>query len=338
MAGGSVSRIAGARGAESAAAPARLDWIDALKGVGIVAVVAGHVWWHSGLRDVLYSFHMPLFFMVSGYLARPMPFRLLAPRLLRSLGLPLLSFSALLLGADFLIEGARGMRPIFPSAGAGISTMMLATETLRGPFAVLWFVPCLALARLAWNGLLLLAGTPRARTMVLTMIGVALLAWAADVQGTRSPLGLRPVPAALLLLWLGALWREWRPPLLVLAPLWLLALAALFWFPPLNMRAGDLGWPVLGMVGAAAIVERLGAIVGWLPSVPMRLFAWLGRASLVIMFVHIAFIHYLAPYLPKVALFAVGLAGSLLVAGLARRSGPGRLLLLGEARALVKTA
>lgn len=60
----------------------RIDWIDALKGFGIICVVLGHV--VKGYMDahafrestallhavynVLYSFHMPLFMVVSGYL------------------------------------------------------------------------------------------------------------------------------------------------------------------------------------------------------------------------------------------------------------------------------
>ncbi|MGL6168633.1 MAG: acyltransferase family protein [Fusobacteriaceae bacterium] len=43
--------------------------IDSLKGIGIVLVVLGH---HNNfiLRNYIYSFHMPLFFFISGYLHR----------------------------------------------------------------------------------------------------------------------------------------------------------------------------------------------------------------------------------------------------------------------------
>ena len=47
----------------------RIDWIDAAKGIGIIAVVVGHVVEPTGyLARTLYSFHMPLFFVISGYL------------------------------------------------------------------------------------------------------------------------------------------------------------------------------------------------------------------------------------------------------------------------------
>ena len=59
----------------------RIKWIDACKGIGIIAVVLGHLAIsynstgfyaeYSTLLDalirVIYSFHMPLFFVLSGY-------------------------------------------------------------------------------------------------------------------------------------------------------------------------------------------------------------------------------------------------------------------------------
>lgn len=45
----------------------RIDWIDTLRGLGMFLVVWGHCYInHSTIRKYLYSFHMPLFFFVSG--------------------------------------------------------------------------------------------------------------------------------------------------------------------------------------------------------------------------------------------------------------------------------
>jgi acyltransferase len=47
----------------------RQDWIDSLKGMAIILVVIGHLTTiSSGLNQYIYSFHMPLFFFISGYL------------------------------------------------------------------------------------------------------------------------------------------------------------------------------------------------------------------------------------------------------------------------------
>ncbi|PLY37371.1 hypothetical protein F164LOC_10310 [Pectobacterium carotovorum] len=46
--------------------------VDSLKGIGILLVVLGHVTMlPQGVHDFIYSFHIPLFFILSGYLYNP---------------------------------------------------------------------------------------------------------------------------------------------------------------------------------------------------------------------------------------------------------------------------
>ena len=46
----------------------RIEWIDIAKGIGIILVVIGHISQIKVLNDIIYSFHMPLFFIISWYL------------------------------------------------------------------------------------------------------------------------------------------------------------------------------------------------------------------------------------------------------------------------------
>lgn len=51
----------------------RIEWVDILKGLAILLVVVGHMEYAEGTanpgRMLIYSFHMPLFFMLAGYTA-----------------------------------------------------------------------------------------------------------------------------------------------------------------------------------------------------------------------------------------------------------------------------
>lgn len=50
----------------------RIEWIDIAKGIAIVCTIAGHtVPYGSALRNLIYSFHMPLFFFLCGCTLRP---------------------------------------------------------------------------------------------------------------------------------------------------------------------------------------------------------------------------------------------------------------------------
>ena len=46
----------------------RINWIDQAKGIGILLVVIGHMNIPQELSKIIFSFHMPLFFFISGYL------------------------------------------------------------------------------------------------------------------------------------------------------------------------------------------------------------------------------------------------------------------------------
>lgn len=48
----------------------RILWVDALKGIGIILVILGHIYSiYNKVNIWIYSFHMPLFFFISGYLS-----------------------------------------------------------------------------------------------------------------------------------------------------------------------------------------------------------------------------------------------------------------------------
>lgn len=51
----------------------RIDWIDSAKGIGIILVCLGHSigWMDQPLNKMILSFHMPLFFFLSGTTIKP---------------------------------------------------------------------------------------------------------------------------------------------------------------------------------------------------------------------------------------------------------------------------
>jgi len=77
----------------------RRSEIDVAKGVGILLVVLGHSFvMGSYFSRVIYSFHMPLFFFIAGFLFRPEKYTSifgLLKRLFASYGMPFIIFSVL---------------------------------------------------------------------------------------------------------------------------------------------------------------------------------------------------------------------------------------------------
>lgn len=70
----------------------RIEYIDIAKGIAIIMVLLGHIdLCPIGLKSSIYSFHMPLFFILSGYFMKEgIEIRLLIKKLFKSLMVPYL--------------------------------------------------------------------------------------------------------------------------------------------------------------------------------------------------------------------------------------------------------
>ena len=328
-------------GADKGATAGRLIWVDAAKGAGIVLVAIAHVWTRGDVRDAIYAFHMPLFFLLAGYVARPRPMGLFLRAQIWSMVIPYICFLLLITALDQWIEHSRGHLPMFRTWQGAAEAMLLGGSLLKGPFTIFWFVPCLMVARILQNALLARWPNPVDWRWVLAMgvsLGVGM--WL-GAETDFSPLGLLTVPVALVLLWLGMVWRalgagrDSRLMLLAMAvSIMVFALWALgYWkIVPIDMKSGNYGMPGLSLLLAVAMslalcgVMRL--VVGWMPA--QSLLVGLGRRSLVIMYCHVPVIHYAAPYFSKPVLLLLSLVASLLFYEIAMRSPWMRFLFLGE--------
>jgi fucose 4-O-acetylase-like acetyltransferase len=296
------------RGPQASTAPDRIDWVDVARGIGIVAVVVGHVWTRGGLRDAMYSFHMPLFFLLSGLLSKPQPIGRFTWRQLVGQMRPYVAFLILLILIDQIVETVKGGRPIFHDWPHDLKPILLGGSELSGPYTIFWFVPCLMVARILFNLAVSRWRDPLGKAWWVIAPLCLVLAHVVGKATDVSPLGLLSVPMTLFLLWVGSLWPliGWRP--WMAAPLALLSLCGLLLlFPTLNMKAGDHGWPLLSIGAAVATsvlifhaAQHVAPFMPWLGA--------LGRASLVIMYCHVALIHYLSPWLDEVWLMGIALA------------------------------
>jgi acyltransferase len=135
----------------------RHDWIDWLKAVGICLVVAGHADFPDGVIRWIFAFHMPLFFVASGFLLPPGLFEKdsatgLARRL-RKLLLAYLGFGLLGAGHYCLIQlHAQEGLDLGVLIRERLLSLAYASGTISGPLQlhplVLWFFPALISALL----------------------------------------------------------------------------------------------------------------------------------------------------------------------------------------------
>lgn len=121
--------------------PMRLPWLDAAKGIGIIFVVMGHIVTDPLLGRFIYSFHMPLFFFLSGIAFNFSRQEQFIRRHARSLLLPYFTFCILSFLYWFLLE--RHFRPSNFNAESEFLNIFIAQGGKYIFNSVMWFLPCL---------------------------------------------------------------------------------------------------------------------------------------------------------------------------------------------------
>ncbi|SCL59389.1 Fucose 4-O-acetylase [Micromonospora chersina] len=239
-----------AMAATSTTAPvtARSAGVDLLRIVGIAAVVVGHVWTDPVTRAAVYPWHVPLFFVLTGYFWTPgRPMAGEVRKRWRSLGLPYVVWFVLLFAALLAAEAATGE----VAEGAFGNALYGGSAAVR-PFSAFWFVSVLFLLALAYRAV---ERFPVA-AWVLALTGLAVAYLAPEVV-TAGPLGALLVPACLVFVLAGRLLRQLRSHLSMTTAAVMLALGAGLVITglsaPLDVKAGDFGTPGVSVVTAVLI-------------------------------------------------------------------------------------
>jgi acyltransferase len=135
----------------------RLSWVDTLKGFGIMIVVFAHYQLPAALDTYIFSFHMPLFFFVSGFLFNFVKYSESAKYFVtgrfRSLIVPYFAFAVLTCLFYFLMDKAFQPKVTnFDFFEASVPYMIYSILYALGPMISfnppLWFLTCLFVTEL----------------------------------------------------------------------------------------------------------------------------------------------------------------------------------------------
>lgn len=345
----------------------RLDDIDMVKGIGIILVVIGHSTYVSeNVLTWLASFHMPLFFLVSGILfahkrSYEEPFAAYARKRFCGMMLPYFWFSLIYIGVDYYYLYAH---PEIIDRQF-INSAILQALSLYG-ISVLWFLPSIFFGELCLYGLM------RKRRPVWLLVPVGCFAAWLPIAGMRLIQTYLDMESKPFLAWLGnfliALLRV-GPAVVFL----LIGYALYFVLDRIRLKAV---WEILIGAGClllnaaaafangrvdlhflvfnnvfyfylGALSATLGLILICRNGKPVWLLAFLGRHSLIVMLTHldcqvmslaIRFAVGMNQFIPwaKDMMFRVNLYGALLIGELGMIALIGKLgfFLIGRKRPL----
>jgi polysaccharide biosynthesis protein PslL len=173
----------------------KTTWIDCWKGIGILAIVVGHI--VTPVSRYLFWFHIPLFFFISGYLYKAKPgYMSFLKKKSSHLLIPYLSFAILLLVLKYIYHA---------------SQLLLAPKSLVtvGWFSAFWFVLCLFITQQLY-GILWIKFGERKWIMLGLMTGSYCLAMLDFylLKDFKFPQSIDTVTMALPFYWLGHMASE----------------------------------------------------------------------------------------------------------------------------------
>lgn len=282
----------------------RLMWLDIAKGIACLLVIVGHtVSLESPLRHYIFSFHMPLFFILAGFTFRPKPWREIVPSSVKRLLLPYLLVFIIWDGRQLLATP----EAFSPQTLYSYAMMFLfASGTDVVPFGypavgMIWFLAALFASRMIMNALARLAddkGLPFSVLGILCTITGTIGYGIGSIAHIDLPLSLDVSMVAVFFMWCGMAFRKLgdidafcRPSLFAAAIIiWLVSTH----FSYLELAARRFDMLPLALIGAlggtlvtcifSRIVERAGRRG---PLAPVStFFAFSGKYSMSIFCIH----------------------------------------------------
>ena len=126
----------------------KIQWVDNLKVLGIIMVVLGHI--ESPLTTFIFSWHMPLFFMISGFFIKSEDsFKEYAVANFKRLMVPYFIFAFIGLVAEIIKRIALGREQINLTLALKAILFNMNMESLANQYGfVLWFLPALFFSRI----------------------------------------------------------------------------------------------------------------------------------------------------------------------------------------------
>ncbi len=136
-------------------------WLDAVKGIGIFLVLLGHCK-GSPLNWFIYGFHMPLFFIISGYLFKKESIPAYGVKLIKRYIVPYLLFSTAnaALRIPYMLTGDYTVSGIINRLGAYIMGAIRGEWREMPNCMPLWFFPALAVSLLLFRLIMIIPNKP----------------------------------------------------------------------------------------------------------------------------------------------------------------------------------
>ncbi|WP_367297552.1 acyltransferase family protein [Loigolactobacillus coryniformis] len=286
----------------------RIAWIDIVRAVGMLLIIAGHtlfMYQFSYFARAIYAVHVPIFFILSGYLFRKKPLKKQVRDLFSSLLLPYIFTAGVIVVLSILINKTAlhdltvfaGLGPNRASVLAGLYGIGTATKLTflnNHPImaiGAIWFLLAMFVGSVIFNLLQHLVPEGKHKLTILWILSIVLLVISTQTQYGLLPWSLNAGLMSVIFYTFGYTLHQYN--FLDAIPLWSVGLGVILWgvsawsgFFYVNVaHADNLLLAVLGAFGGSIVICWLAQHLTQ-PQVVKVLLPF-GRYSLIVLCAHI---------------------------------------------------
>lgn len=272
----------------------RIEWVDIAKGIGIICVVIGHTEISDTLFGrIIYLFHMPLFFYISGYLYKKQE-NMKAHLKNKSIQLLIPYFVFL-----FIFTPVNGLSDLLNNTSLSISDIisfvlkiLSGGKNIGGATTVFWFITCFYLTQILYN---LLHNKFSEKSINYIAVVMLILGYLSPmlIADINIPWNANVVLVALPVYHIGYLSRKFdltiNNYILSIVIICIVVLAAFIPDIDFDMKDSHYGIPVLSLVCSLFLitfVKKISYYVASSNTIVKQILEQIGKASLIIMYFH----------------------------------------------------
>lgn len=232
----------------------RIDYIDLFRAFGIILMVMGHIYFGGIFDKIIHSFHMPMFFIISGYFYKDQKIGMLIKKRFFTLIIPYLIFGIFHIIVYCIIQHEFRIEYLY--------RLLWDNTTLGVPISgALWFLTAMFISDITYASIQHMVNNSTVKTMIIVLISLTGIILSSFLP-FKLPFALDAALVSVGLIHCGKIIREKHQEILELK-IWQCLLITVF-FTTLayingyvNMREGKYGiWPLFW-------INAIGLTVAW---------------------------------------------------------------------------
>ena len=272
----------------------RVEYIDIARGIAIILMIVGHVVQNTFFRHIIFSFHMPLFIIVSGYFYKDRPLKKEIKNVLLKLIIPTTVIVFLVTFADNLYH-MNYYNSLFNSLKSIVVCWSHQSKIIYhfNDTGVLWFIYLLCIMRLLFSILKRIIKENDFMIFIVALL-ISYIGYTLGQNGYWLPWSFDVTCATFIFYFIGYLLKKYKYMDLLLSNYYILFVLAIIWIIGINNDSIEIAvrhypgglWSFFIAISGTIIVLKISEFISKRLNCFAKILSWYGKNSMYVLYGH----------------------------------------------------